>query len=276
MCCFSRPVRSVSATSIFARALPDQRQSLAYAMAYEAAEDLALVLPIPVPAGAGEDAVEWIDLSACGDLFDRLARAFPHELVSRGAPPAAQAPAAATLRVARVGAFDASFAPSAVDLARLDPRFRLPDDVVAALPVAGDRGFVVAQLRADATAMHPLAFTFPRPDATSVFFPTIHVHDGEVHPTADFDHTLVIQGATLPEAAGPRDEGPLGAVTRAVRRATGQAAPLGEGPWERATRSARDVLDPATTGGLVDPDLPMARLRLRGDLPNEDVVVRVA
>lgn len=275
MCCFSRPVQSVSATSIFARPIAGGRQALAYAMAYQATEDLALILPIAVPPGAGEGAVEWIDLSACGDLFDRLDRAFPRAEVSRGAPPAPQAGAPATLRVARVGSFEASFAPTGAELARLDPRFRLPQDVIDRLPVEGDRGFVVAQLRADATAMHPLAFTFPRADPAAVFFPTIHVHDGEVHATAEFDHTLVLQAAGLPAVASADEDGPLERLAGAVRRLVGQGGSLGDGPWERATRPASDVLDPATTGGLVDPDLPLARLRLHGDLPNEDVLVRL-
>lgn len=35
-----------------------------------------------------------------------------------------------------------------------------------------------------------MAFVLPRRDGRFVFFPTVHVHDGEVHPTAAFDDTL--------------------------------------------------------------------------------------
>ena len=49
MCCFSRPVTSVSSTKIFARDAGGGRQHLVYSMNYKAAEDLAMVLPLPVP-----------------------------------------------------------------------------------------------------------------------------------------------------------------------------------------------------------------------------------
>ena len=43
--------------------------------------------------------------------------------------------------------------------------------------------------------VHPMAFRFPTRDPSSVFFPTVHVHDGEVVETARFDHDLYWQGA---------------------------------------------------------------------------------
>jgi hypothetical protein len=49
MCCFSRPVIDVSRTNIFARAAPEGRQYLADAMTLRAAEDLAMILPLPDP-----------------------------------------------------------------------------------------------------------------------------------------------------------------------------------------------------------------------------------
>jgi hypothetical protein len=51
MCCFSRPVISVSATNIFARAAEDGRQFLVYSMTLNAKDDLAMVLPLPVKIG---------------------------------------------------------------------------------------------------------------------------------------------------------------------------------------------------------------------------------
>ena len=49
MCCFSRPVSTVADTNIFARAGKDGRQYLADSMNFSAAEDLAMILPIPTP-----------------------------------------------------------------------------------------------------------------------------------------------------------------------------------------------------------------------------------
>ncbi len=49
MCCFSRPVISVSQTRIFARSAEQGRQLLIYQMALNANQDLAMILPLPVP-----------------------------------------------------------------------------------------------------------------------------------------------------------------------------------------------------------------------------------
>jgi len=57
MCCFSMPVRFVAGTTIFARPMADGSQPLVYSMAFAAAEELAMIPPIPVPPGSAEDAV---------------------------------------------------------------------------------------------------------------------------------------------------------------------------------------------------------------------------
>lgn len=80
MCCFSRPVTSVSSTQIFASADGAARQFLVYSMVYQAAEDLAMVLPLPVPAGSPEDAVRFIDLHGYPSFFEDLHAGFPEEV----------------------------------------------------------------------------------------------------------------------------------------------------------------------------------------------------
>lgn len=205
MCCFSGPVQVVRNTRIFARPLAAGRQALVYEMAVEARAEVAMVLPLPVPVGAGEDAVEFVDLSGRPGFFAELDRLFP-QWVAAGPPKRGPAvPQPATLKVVEVGSFVASFVPSAADFTRLDPRFRLASGIVDALGV-GDWGFAVFQLRGAASWVdwvlgrpapfhaHPMAFTFPRREPGRVFFPTVHVHDGEVHATAGFDHSLYLQG----------------------------------------------------------------------------------
>src|SRR4051812_7237670 len=119
MCCFSRPVIHVSRTRIFARAY-EARQALAYQMAVTAEGELAMVLPLPVPPSAPEDAVRFLDLSSYRRFFDDVELAFP-------APPSAVAMSGATgraaapqvkLKVHEVGDFEASFVPRARDLQR--------------------------------------------------------------------------------------------------------------------------------------------------------------
>lgn len=39
-----------------------------------------------------------------------------------------------------------------------------------------------------------MAFMFPRKDVAQLFFPTLHIHDGTVHPWEQFDHELYTQG----------------------------------------------------------------------------------
>jgi hypothetical protein len=95
MCCFSRSVIHVSGTRIFARPIAAGRQALAYSMSIEADEGLAMILPLPVPAGVADDAVRFVDLSAYPTLFTDLERAFTppafdgalgsQQAVSRGA-----------------------------------------------------------------------------------------------------------------------------------------------------------------------------------------------
>src|SRR6185436_9724950 len=119
MCCFSRPVVSVSATNIFARAGEGGRQFLVYSMVLNAKEELAMVLPLPVKAGTGEKAVEFIDLSDYPEFFADLRNGFPemsYKGLSEGVPPPA-ADSVRKLEVVRVGSFEASFVPTVKDFA---------------------------------------------------------------------------------------------------------------------------------------------------------------
>lgn len=223
MCCFSSRVERVSGTRIFARA-EGQRQLVVYEMSLLAQGELAMVLPIPVALGAGEDAVEMVDLSAAPHFFRQLDMAFETELSL--AAPSRLAPQPAALKVHQVGDFEASFVPHAVDFDRLDPRFAIPSAVWASIPEVAGFGFVVFKLREAAPEpglldrllgrqapreerrYHPMAFWFPRRDASRLFFPTLHIHDGAAHPEADFDHTLYAQASEAPDG-WDRSEAPL-------------------------------------------------------------------
>src|SRR5688572_25325390 len=125
MCCFSKPVKLVADTNIFARAAAEGRQFLVYSMKVGAVEDLAMILPIPVPPNPKEDAVRFINLEKYPDFFDEMATGFPLEQ-PRGRAGGAGGPAAlGGLKVVEVGSFVASFVPAIKDFARLDEQFRL-------------------------------------------------------------------------------------------------------------------------------------------------------
>lgn len=269
MCCFSRPIPYVAATRIFAR-MVGERQRLAYAMSFAAAEELAMVLPLPVVVGAGDDAVRFVDLSGYRTFFTDLERGFPLLLPAAakgGSPFRGGIPAQPRLKVHDVGDFEASFVPRPADFARLDPRFRLPARVLTDLTSYGDWGFAVVQLRRSMRGfwgwlrrtkhtMQPLALEFPTRDPERLFFPTLHVHDGEVHGEAAFDHTLYWQHP--PGVTPPPDREPLM-----------MGAPMNvSGPAGRFMK-----LDLAQD--LVDGELPCRRRVLLGHLPNQDTWIDV-
>jgi hypothetical protein len=226
MCCFSQQVE-VSQTRIFARMGAGGRQLLAYQMQFESLDPVAMVLPLPTPPRSPETAVRFISLEDYPALFDDLFRIF-HPLVRRGRTQATSF----ALAVHVVGDFIASFVPSLADFTRLDARFRLPAGTLDTIPELADWGFAVFQLHATkgASKPHPMAFEFPSRDATRLFFPTLHVHDGALHAEAEFDHVLYAQGVdrlrtftTSEHELGPiiaqRSAGILDGEARISRRA---------------------------------------------------------
>ncbi len=259
MCCFSvttplglfarwfaRPVH-VSATNILARMVAPGVQALAYGMNLESREPVAMVLPLPVAPGSGEDAVTFIDLSSEPRMFSHLAQLFEFQptLARKGgfSMPRLQA---RTLTVHKVGSFVASYVPTRADFARLDPRFRMPDALFDAVPHYADYGFAVFQLEPGKVTVHPMAMKFPTRDPEKLFFPTVHVHDGRFHTRAKFDHALYFQT--------PR------------RTQAGETIPFGGFEndavgWMLPTKSY---------AGLVNEQQAMLRRRLEGKLANQD------
>jgi hypothetical protein len=272
MCCFAfapgpfarlarwmRPPVRVAETRIFGRR-DGPMQVLVYSMKLSARSDVAMILPLPVRWGSGEDAVEFIGLDRCSDFFDWIDRPFRH--ISRAAAPAFALP---RLRVHTVGLFEASFVPRVADFARLDPRFRLPDRVWGELPLYRDYGFAVFKLRAGARQrIHPMALRFPTRDRGRLFFPTVHVHDGRVRSRAEFDHALYFQRES--DRAMRANIVRLGAAAaqRALEISGGPAENLGfygaTGPVRMSERTA----------GLVKDEWHLFKTTLHGRLANED------
>jgi hypothetical protein len=249
MCCFSGPVKDVSSTRLFARALGGGRQRLVYELALDAAQDVAMVLPVPLATGATEESVRFVDLSGCPKFFDELDALYPKPQARSASPfaPASAAPAFQTLKVKQVGSFEASFAPTRADLSRLDERFRLPPSVMDALSEHASSGFVVFKLKGSGERrIHPMAFDFPLRDAGTLFFPTVHVHDGEVHQRAKFDHLLHAQPL---DSWGPH--------------MTWWRAPIPTSALSAAARAHVAVT-------------PIFRSQVSGELPNRDVWLDLA
>ncbi len=250
MCCFSGRVESVSNTNIFARSVESGRQLLVYSMNFSTKDDVAMILPLPVPAGVAEDAVRFIDPKGYKGLFEDMGKGFP-EPVLRSALPAATKAAPekgeTALAVVAVGEFEASFVPAVKDFGRLDARFRLPDATWAALPSYKDYGFAVFKLKKGATSVHPMAFEFPRADAKKVFFPTVHIHDGQVRPDAHFDHILYCQKREGDKTSLP--------------------------DWRESEVPAGRFMMIPQTQGIVDGASHCYRKKIVGQRKNEDVLV---
>jgi len=249
MCCFSRPVDLVANTNIFAHSSKDGRQFLVYAMTLSAKEDLSMILPIPTPKDAKEDAVKFINLEKYADFFKDMLAGFPAPKPPRGGDKdkSDDKPKDNSLKVVEVGSFEASFVPQIKDFSRLDERFRLPTEVWDKLPQYKDYGFTVFKLKKGASKVHPMAFEFPRAKPRQLFFPTVHIHDGKVHEKADFDHWLFCQ-------KGDGDETDLM-------------------KWEESPQPAGLFMKTDKAQGLLLKDAHCYRMRLKGKLKNEDVLV---
>jgi hypothetical protein len=249
MCCFSQEVETVSNTRIFARDSKSPLQFLVYEMMFSAGEDLAMILPLPVPKGTPEKGVRFINLEKYPTFFADLESGFPKpppprslslglgETKSAAPPP---------LEVQEVGSFEASFVPTVADFARLDERFRLPEGTWEKLPQYKAFGFAVFKLKKDHPKVHPMAFEFPRANPKQLFFPTVHIHDGKVHDKADFDHTLYAQFSGM--------------------RFTFQA-------WKESPQPAGMFMPIARCEGLVDKDAHAYKRIIQGSRKNEDIVV---
>jgi hypothetical protein len=232
---FARKVE-VSMTKVFARMVAPGVQGLAYSMHLATARDVAMVLPLPVRPNVGEDAVRFVDLSGHPRMFEELAALFEGDALGLS-DLELQPGRAPALAVHTVGSFIASYVPTRFDFDRLDRRFQMPRVIYDAVPRYKDHGFAVFQLAAGASAVHPMAFTFPTRELEQLFFPTVHLHDGRFRTAAHFDHALYYQ-----HPRGLAHEGD-------------------------AVTSGTPVSDYA---GLADRVRPVARRVLRGKLANED------
>lgn len=252
MCCFTKPVISVTATKIFARAGKADHQYLVYSMNLKASEALAMVLPLPVKAGSDENAVKFISLKDYPEFFTDMESGFPAP-VSAGRSEGVlkwHANSAAALPVVEVGNFEASFVPTVKDFSRLDERFRLPEGAWKKLPAYKDFGFAVFKLKPGSQQVHPMAFSFPRRDIHSLFFPTVHIHDGKVHSEAEFDHVLYCQ---------PNEGEPLKYDSKRA--------------WIESSGHAISFMRVAKAEAIVEPNQHCYKTTMDGHLPNRDTSV---
>ena len=253
MCCFSQTVKRVANTRIFARRLDPTHQGLAYQMEFAADSDLAMILPLPVVPGSGEKAVKFINLKGYETFFEDLGNAFPRpeaESLGRGFPAPAAGGIDKKLEVQSVGSFEASFVPTVADFVRLDERFRIEPQIWAKIPGYADYGFAVFKLKKGDHKVHPMALSFPSRHPHQLFFPTVHIHDGEVHGKEHFDHALYCQ------------------ISR-----PGLFEMM---KWEESPGIARGSCKIEKSEGLLFGDGHIYRREMEGNLANKDVILGAA
>ncbi len=252
MCCFSGPVKSVSATNIFARMGEAGRQFVVYSMTVNMTKPLAMVLPLPVKKGSDEKAVRFINLEDYKNFFSDLDAGFPKPVTKGADSFAATMPisgSAHQLEVVQVGNFEASFVPTVNDFNRLDKRFKLPKELFTKLPDYAHYGFAVFKLKPGSQTVHPMAFEFPTAK-DKLFFPTVHIHDGKVHARAKFDHVLYCQPS--------------------------ESARLKLKDWEESEKLAVRFVVVKNTKGIVEADEHCYKRELIGMLANKDTFVELS
>jgi hypothetical protein len=251
MCCFAGHVTDVAATNIFARIDAD-REYLVYEMTFTSDDQTAMILPIPIASDAAEDAVTFVALDDYGEFFRDLETHFA-DLRSRAQLLGGMGlRLSLSLKVQLVGAFEASFVPNVDHLDRLDARFRIPRQTWKQLPTYESFGFVVFRLRPGKRVhVHPMAFSFPTRDPETLFFPTLHIHDGTFHEKADFDHVFYTQNEPRSSPSWP------GAF------------------WMPSDQPAREYLRVSRARGLVATDAPCFQTSLARTWMNADVLVPI-
>lgn len=104
-----------------------------------------------------------------------------------------------------------------------------------------------------------MAFSFASRYAKTLFFPTVHIHDGQVHANEDFDHDLYWQPQPVPRFLGvfPARQ-PVPNNAEYVRNSDGT---LG------------NFVNRVRAKGLIAPDGTGIKARLSGTLQNRDTLI---
>lgn len=107
------------------------------------------------------------------------------------------------------------------------------------------------RLRRDQAALHYVLAGHRK----LLFFPTVHVHNGRVEPSASFDHMLYCQDVDEIERA----------------RWCGSLRPRSR--WEESRGPLGEVLDSDRVDGIVLTDRPCYRISITGSYANVDVPI---
>ena len=273
----------VSKTNIFARHTKPGYQAIAYSLSIASRTRAAMILPLPVVPGSGENALKFIDLSGYPDFFIDLSRVCEseHQIEYLDFDDFDAGEENETLLVHDVGDYEASYVPTMADFGRLDPRFRLANEIWKKMPNYNNFGFAVFQLKITLSkkeeetenAVHPMAFEFPTRNSEKLFYPTVHVHDGDYHSEAGFYHTFYCQrDKARSEFKYQRDLLYRRNPTPAEKYEEALTGPFEGYDWYlRSNDIASNLIQTNKCQGIVDPDKKLYGMVLFGDFPNSDI-----
>jgi hypothetical protein len=88
----------------------------------------------------------------------------------------------------------------------------------------------------------------------------VHIHDGEVHEREEFDHTLYLQNEAFDKAVGDFQN------HRTKDRQTG---------FVRSQDVAKRRMNIDKSAGMIEPDLLLHRVEIRGKFQNRDIFASV-
>lgn len=284
MCIFTGSDRVVHVhdTRIFARLSGRGTQYLVYQMDYAIQTELAMILPLPVSSHDETGTLQFLALNDYPAFFDDMFAGFQSHSWMFGCVLSLGDESSRTLAVHQVGDYEASFVPTLADFDRLDARFTLSPSVWQQLPQYQDYGFAVFKLRLPGNSYsaksHPMAFEFATRSPDALFFPTVHVHEGQVHDIDQFDHQLYFQGnmAVFPESCGfyaglrMNNEMRLDLMTHNRRL---DAKSYGEQIVDHSHMAAQHFMQAEKTQGIVSPNEQCHMLMLSGGLLNIDTML---
>ncbi|MEC9094277.1 MAG: hypothetical protein VX438_16320 [Planctomycetota bacterium] len=234
-------------------------------MNFSSVKPNAMILPLPVAMPAAEDSLRFVSLKSYEHFFHDLNQGFPEITPprprGRGRLLSDSAQEEQKLVVHEVGDFVASFVPTVGDFSRLDKRFVIPRESWDKIPVYADYGFAVFQLKKLSGTTHPMAFEFKTRLKDQIFFPTVHIHDGEVHKREMFDHALYLQNKQFDDQVAPYRN-------RQVRdHATG---------FVRSYQPAKAFSQVDKSAGLLLGDQLVHRIEMKGRYDNQDVIASLS
>lgn len=193
MCMTNGPAK-LSGTRILVIAGTNGQQLTVYQNSADTETKNAMILPVPTTRG-----LKLVDMTNYKDIFSKLSKYFPN--LSRSAYKGISLNSSDTLKVHKVGSYQASIVDSLDDFARIDSSFRLNLNVGEILKTHYPAfGFIVCQLVEGENDYEPFAYTHQIIDG-KVFTPTRHYHgEGPPETTSDWDHEIYTVGCVAPDA----------------------------------------------------------------------------